>query len=85
MVANTASKWLFLDLSASIEGSVRLVNGTNYNSQAGCIEIYSSGAWYSVCADYDLCTDAGKVICRQLGYSDVGMFYWHMYSIYIIL
>ena len=51
------------------------MNGTNYNSQVGRVEIYSSGAWYSVCADHDLCTDAAKVICRQLGYSDIGMFH----------
>ena len=78
---------LNLDLSAPIEGSVRLVNGTNYNSQVGRVEIYSSGAWYSVCADHDLCTNAAKVICRQLGYSDIGSFIDIdiLYSIYIIL
>ena len=60
---------------SAVEGSVRLVNGTNYNSQVGRVEVYSLGAWYSVCAGPDLCTNAAKVVCRQLGYSDVGMYH----------
>ena len=51
------------------------MNGTNYNSQVGRVEVYSSGAWYSVCAGPDLCTNAAKVVCRQLGYADVGMYH----------
>jgi hypothetical protein len=54
------------------DGSVRLVNETNYNSNVGRVEVYSGGSWYSVCADDSLCSNAAEVVCRQLGYVTSG-------------
>jgi hypothetical protein len=59
-------------VSAQVDGSVRLVNGTNYNSSVGRVEVYSGGSWYSVCADDSLCSNAATVVCRQLGYVTAG-------------
>ena len=55
-------------------GDVRLVNGTNTGGPVGRLEIYLNGAWSTVCADDGFCTNVATVVCRQLGFSTIGMY-----------
>ena len=48
-------------------GEIRLVNGTNINSNQGRVEICIDGVWGTVCDDLGD-TDIASVVCRQLGY-----------------
>ena len=50
----------------SVEGSLRLIGGTN--NYEGRIEICSGEMWGTVCDDFWGPLDA-QVVCRQLGYS----------------
>ena len=52
-------------------GDVRLVQTQNYHSWRGRIEVCFNGVWGTITDDaYD--SREARVVCRQLGYSDLG-------------
>ena len=53
-----------------IEGSVRLSGGDI--EQEGIPEVCVSGVWGSICDNGWSSTD-GRVICKQLGFDDIGI------------
>lgn len=52
------------------DGSVRLIEGRD--PYEGTVEICNGSLWRSVC-DNDWDSDDAKVVCRQLGYSTIGI------------
>jgi len=49
------------------EGTVRLADGPN--AYTGRVEVYINGTWGIVCDDaWNI--NAGRVVCRQLGFSN---------------
>ena len=57
-----------------VNGDVRLVNGTNISSSnpsEGRVEVCINGTFGTVCNKRWNTLDAG-VVCRQLGYSNIG-------------
>ena len=55
-----------------VQGAIRLRGG--YINMTGRVEICNNNTWGTVCDDYWGTSDA-NVVCKQLGFSDVGMFY----------
>ena len=55
-----------------VQGAIRLMGGAN--SMTGRVEICNRNIWGTVCDDSWGTSDA-IVACRQLEFSDVGMFY----------
>ena len=72
-IANFMSKNLILSLSptACENGEIRLIGGSN--SYEGRVEVCNNNAWGTVCDDFWGTPDA-NVACRQLGYSDSGIY-----------
>ena len=61
--------WLSDVNNCSVEGSVRLVNGSSAGE--GRVEVCVGGRYGTVCDDFWDSLDA-KVICRQLGFNGTG-------------
>ena len=53
------------------DGSVRLVDGDNYNATAGRVEYCVGGRWGTVCG-YKWGVNDATVVCRQLGLARIG-------------
>ena len=53
------------------DGSVRLVDGDNYNATAGRVEYCVGGRWGTIC-NYDWSEADATVVCRQLGLNTFG-------------
>ena len=66
---------ILLNLPACTNGDIRLIGGSN--SYEGRVEICNNNAWGTVCDDFWGTSDA-NVACRQLGYSDTGMYKMHL-------
>ena len=64
---NTVS--IAIQCSPSLDGEVRLVNGTTL--QEGRLEICVNSNWSTVCDNMWGNADA-RVVCRQLGYNENG-------------
>ena len=58
------------DRDCFVENEIRLRGGTT--SREGRVEICFGGVWGTICDDGWGTTDA-RVVCRQLGYSTIGM------------
>jgi hypothetical protein len=58
-------------LLGCMDGSVRLVDGDNYNATAGRVEYCVGGLWGTVCKSDWSIADA-TVVCRQLGLNTFG-------------
>ena len=52
------------------QGAIRLQGGT---ATSGRVEICNSNVWGTVCDDF-WGTDDARVVCRQLGFEERGMF-----------
>ena len=54
-----------------MDGSVRLVDGDNYDATVGRVEYCIGGRWGTVCK-YEWSDADAKVVCRQLGSARLG-------------
>ena len=61
----------YFPIARCVQGAIRLIGGAN--NMTGRVEICNRNTWGTVCHDLWGTSDA-KVACRQLGFSDVGMF-----------
>ena len=67
----TFSNYMRYFIAPCYDGQVRLAGGNV--QQEGRVEICVGNVWGTVCDDYWGVPDA-QVVCRQLGYSDIGTF-----------
>ena len=59
-----------IPIAPCTQGDVRLIGS---NSDQGRVEVCNNGDWGTVCDDEFGLSEA-SVVCRQLGFSDVGVF-----------
>ena len=71
---------LFFSYIACDEGDVRLTGGAT--NLEGLLQICFNGSWGTVCDDFFGTPDA-NVVCRQLGFSPIGILYLHIINDYI--
>ena len=64
-------KFIIPDIACE-NGEIRLIGGSN--SYEGRVEVCNNNAWGTVCDDFWGTPDA-NVACRQLGYSDSGIYF----------
>lgn len=77
-MTNNKYPTLLVSASQPSSGDVRLVGATFSNVTGGRVEIYHNGAWGTVCDDYwDI--NEGKVVCKQLGFTDAIQVYSNAY------
>ena len=68
--------------NCSMEGSVRLVNGSSAGE--GRVEVCVGGSYGSLCDDFWDSLDA-RVVCRQLGFNNTGSREHILYIIIIVI
>ena len=57
-----------------MNGDIQLIPYYSNNKLVGRVEVCVNGTWGTVCSDFFDDNDA-KVVCRQLGYSPLGITY----------
>ena len=67
----TSSQSVSMSLLHCSDGTVRLVDGDNYNATAGRVEYCVGGRWGTVCNYLWTLADV-VVVCRQLGLNTFG-------------
>ena len=70
----TIMHYCCIDVGTCKEGSIRLASGVI--DQEGRVEVCVNGVWGALCDDGWDSTDA-HVICKQLGYAELGNYITH--------
>lgn len=75
-------KNLLIILLDCTEGSIRLMPYNSYLETVGRVEVCVDGTWGSICHRFFTDNDA-QVVCRQLGYTALGIMYIFLYSLHV--